>query len=276
MEIRAMDADAIKALAVISEQVGWGDLRPHFGYYVGRPDCYPVAAVEDGQVIGTGVGLRRGAVGWVGMITVREEHRGRGVGMTITRQVVELLEGAGCRSLLLMATDAGRPLYEKLHFETVAHYASFEGPSLGYLPRHARLRPTMVREMAGVKALDLAATGEDRSLDIDGCGRAGWVMVDPQTGEPAAYYLSTLWGEGPMIARVPDDGRVLLDLTRALAGQAGSRTAWTVLPEENHDGRRILEQAGFTQVKRTPRMLRGEPVAWKPEWIWGRFSGAMG
>jgi ribosomal protein S18 acetylase RimI-like enzyme len=276
MEIQAMEPAMLADLVPISEQVGWGDLRPQFSFFLTRPECWPFAAIDGGHVIGTGVGIGRGPVGWIGMITVREEHRSKGVGRAMTEHVAVQLERSGCRSLVLLASDAGRPLYEKLGFETVGLYGSFEGPSLGYLPRHDRLRPLMPPDLAAVKALDREATGEDRSLDIDGCGRTGWVMVDRGTGLPAAYHLSTPWGGGPIIARDPEDGRVLLDLTRALVGQVGRQTAQAVVPEANEPACRYLERAGFHVVKRLTRMVRGEPVPWEPGMIWGRFSGAMG
>lgn len=38
----------------------------------------------------------------------------------------------------------------------------------------------------------------------------------------------------------------------------------------------MLLAAGWEEAWTAPRMERGEPVAWRPDWIFGQFGMAVG
>jgi len=48
------------------------------------------------------------------------------------------------------------------------------------------------------------------------------------------------------------------------------------LLDENDEGLARLTEVGLRLTWSAPRMLRGEPLVWRPEWIWGQFNHAMG
>ena len=48
------------------------------------------------------------------------------------------------------------------------------------------------------------------------------------------------------------------------------------LVEENAAGLAHLEDAGLVPVWSAPRLIRGEPLTWHPDWIWGQFNHAIG
>ena len=106
----------------------WGDRTVFLDWAIGRPPCHPIVADDDGQVIGTGVATAYGPVGWVGTIFVDPERRGHGLGRALTRAVVEHLENSGCRTLLLIASDYGRPLYEREGFAVQTVHRRFAAP----------------------------------------------------------------------------------------------------------------------------------------------------
>ncbi|HLN64699.1 MAG TPA: GNAT family N-acetyltransferase, partial [Symbiobacteriaceae bacterium] len=212
MEIRPMTAADLTGVRAVSESVQWGDLTPHFAFYLTHPAYRPLVAEVDGQVAGTGVAICRGAVGWVGMITVLPAHRSHGLGRALTVRVLDELEQQGCRTQVLLATEMGRPLYEQLGFTAEGDYAILSGPSLHAVPRHARLRPMAPADLPAVYALDRAATGEDRSAEIEAWRANGWVMTDAQTGAVSAYHVRPGWGAGPVVAADPEDGRTLVNM----------------------------------------------------------------
>jgi hypothetical protein len=45
---------------------------------------------------------------------------------------------------------------------------------------------------------------------------------------------------------------------------------------ENEAGADALEARGWTEAWRAPRLIRGEPIDWRPDAIWGQFNHAMG
>ena len=45
---------------------------------------------------------------------------------------------------------------------------------------------------------------------------------------------------------------------------------------ENSAGADALVSDGWTEAWRAPRLIRGEPLDWQPDHIWGQFNHAMG
>jgi hypothetical protein len=103
--------------------------------------------------------------------------------------------------------------------------------------------------------------------------RAGWVVTDGP-GRLRGYHLRTSWGQGPVIARDPEAGRMLLDVKRALCGAAGS--ARIGIPLANEAALAYLQAPGFRCTMVETRGVRGAPVDWRPQWIWGQFNGSLG
>jgi hypothetical protein len=48
------------------------------------------------------------------------------------------------------------------------------------------------------------------------------------------------------------------------------------LLEDNRTGRDRLAQAGWAERSGGTRMIRGAPLVWRPDAIWGQFNGALG
>src|SRR5688572_13129003 len=109
----------------------WGDRRAWFEFAVAHPACRAfVAEDDDGAIAGTGIVTINGPVAWIGTIWVAPSARGRGLGRMLTEAPIEAAEAAGCRTLVLVATDAGRRLYERLGFTVQTWYRTMEAPGL--------------------------------------------------------------------------------------------------------------------------------------------------
>ena len=106
-------ADILAATRVILDG-GWGDRSPFFRWAVDHPTVHPLVADEDGRVVGTGVATANAALGWVGAIFVDVERRRAALGPRSRRPSWRNSSGAGCTTQLLIATDEGRPIYERL------------------------------------------------------------------------------------------------------------------------------------------------------------------
>ena len=130
---------------------------------LGTPETHPFVAEADGEVVGTGVLSVNGSVGWIGTIWVEPAWRRRGVGMALTQATIDTAESAGCRTLLLVATDAGRPLYEKIGFEVQTGIASWRRP--GWVTSRS------TRGSGRFEAADLP--GDGRALDRSRPARTG-------------------------------------------------------------------------------------------------------
>src|SRR5918993_967109 len=121
--IRPMTAaDAEPAGAAITAD-GWGDRGSWFAYVAATSTAHGfVAEAADGAIVGTAVAAIHGPVAWIGTIWVQTPFRAHGLGGVLTDIAIDAAERAGCVTQLLVATDAGRPLYERRGFEVQTWY----------------------------------------------------------------------------------------------------------------------------------------------------------
>jgi ribosomal protein S18 acetylase RimI-like enzyme len=254
----------------------WGDRRTWFEFATTQPGCRPVVAELDGALAGTGVGTANGSVGWVGTIWVDPARRGAGLGRALTQAVIDGLEAAGCRTLVLVATEEGLPLYERMGFELQTRYRILEAPGLdpAAMAPDPEVRPFDRADLDTICALDLAATGEDRSHAIRRFASPETSKVLDVDGAIRGFVIRAPWGGGATVAPDPGDAMRLLEARRRTSG-AGGRVR-VGLVEDNADGLAALEAAGLTPVWSVPRLIRGAPLEWHPDWIWGQFNHAMG
>jgi len=268
-------ADAEPAAAVVLAG-GWGDRTLFFRFVTAAGACRPLVAEIDGEIVGTGVGTVNGPVGWVGTIFVAPDRRGHGLGLALTRTVVDVLEAAGCRTLVLVATEQGRPMYERLGFEVQTTYRTLEAPGLPDAgPPNGRIRPYRPDDLAAMADLDRAATGEDRRHLLEAFATEESARtVARSDGALGGFVVRAPWGGGATVAPDPDDAIAILDARRRAAGPDGRVRAGVLA--ENEDGYRRLTDLGWTDAWSAPRLVRGAPLAWDPSALWGQFNHALG
>ena len=257
----------------------WGDRRAWFRFAVAQPGCHAVVAEDDAAgIIGTGVATINGPAAWIGTIWVASAFRGRGLGRALTEAPIDAAEAAGCRTMILVATELGRPLYERLGFRVQTWYRTFEAPGLGGSRERRpgeRLRAFRAEDLADMTALDRAATGEDRSAILAALAGPDGTRVLPDADDrPAGYVIRAPWGGGATIAPRLEDGMAIARERRR--GYPLDRRVRCGILLENRAGAAALEADGWSESWRAPRLVRGEPLDWQPEHIWGQFNHALG
>jgi len=254
----------------------WGDRRTWFEFATTQPACRPVVAELDGALAGTGVGTANGSVGWVGTIWVDPARRGAGLGRALTQAVIDGLEAAGCRTLVLVATEEGLPLYERMGFERQTRYRILEAPGLdpAAVAPDPEVRPFARADLDTICALDLAATGEDRGHAIRRFASPETSKVLDVDGAIRGFVVRAPWGGGATVAPDPGDAMRLLEARRRTSGVGGRVRVGMV--EANAAGLTAVDAAGLTPIWSAPRLIRGDPLDWHPDWIWGQFNHAMG
>jgi GNAT superfamily N-acetyltransferase len=266
------DVDATAAAILRS---GWGDRRIKMAFVVGHPPCRPLVAEADGAIVGTGVTTVNGPVAWIGTIWVDPAWRGRGLGTALTRATIEAADTAGCQALVLVATEAGQPLYERLGFRVQTRYRILEAPGLTAGAADPRIRPYRSSDLADMAALDAAATGEDRAHLLAALAAPDTARcVERDDGTLGGFVLRAPWGGGATIAPEPDDALAILHARRLATG--GDKRVRAGLLETNSAGLEQLLAAGWTDSWQAPRLIRGEMPTWQPNAIWGQFDHAVG
>jgi hypothetical protein len=195
--------------------------------------------------------------------------------MALTRALTDIAESAGCRTLLLVATDAGRPLYERIGFEVQTWYRILEAPGLGDEPIDPRIRPFTTDDLAAMTELSAAATGEDRAHLLRAFaspGTASCLVRDD--GTLGGFVVRAPWGGGSTIAPRLGDAEAVLHARRV--GRGPEQRVRAGLVAENTAGLERLLATGWTDSWSAPRLIRGDALQWQPEAIWGQFIHALG
>ena len=255
--IRPMLAADVRRAAQVILDGGWGDRSPFFRWAVDYPTAHPLVADEDGRVVGTGVATANGSVGWVGAIFVDVERRGNGLGTALSAAVIEELERRGCTTQLLIATDEGRPIYERLGFAIQAGYVRLAAPEGPAPDVDGSVRPYEPRDMESIAALDARRRARtDRRCS----GRS-------PTPRPAAWSAGRTGPSrihGPLAVGRPgadrtDAGRGVRSSTgggrRPMAGRSRSPCS------REHRRSGPTRGAGWTEQRGGPRFIRGEALS---------------
>ena len=232
-----------------------------------------LAAVDNGSVVGGAAVAGFGATGWIGALGVIGSGRRRGTGTALTEAAVDWLREHGARTVLLYATEAGRPVYQRLGFDADGEARAWRDvapPARGAPPDGVRaLRPA---DDAAVRALDTAATGEDRGPVFDALGaldgNAG-LAVERDGGRLVGSALRSPWGLGPSV--VAEDATAGLALLSALRRTRGGPLTVS-LPDANAAAQGALRAWGLRPINQATRMRLGPPPAYAPDRVFGMFN----
>lgn len=267
--IRAYRETDLDGAVAANVAVGWGPRRVLVQFYGARDDTALFVAEIDGTIAGCGgatVFPGAPATGWVHGIVVRPEHRGTGLGRRLTEAAIGWLRGRSVETVLLLATDAGRPIYQRLGFTEGERYGSFPPPASGGAAG-AEVRPMTGDDLPAVRALDRAATGEDRAGFIESLAASGWVTG--RDGAIDAFHLACPWGGGPIVARDGVTGCAMIDHARRLQPV----TRGLGLPLANAAA---VKHLGVAADRSLTRMWLGTPPRWRPDMIFGVFNFGVG
>ena len=98
-------------------------------------------ADAEGVVVGTGLVTVHGPAAWIGTVWVTPAWRSKGVGRALTQATMDAAAEAGAGTVVLVSSDIGRALYEKLGFEVQTWYRMMESPGLDGETPDPRVRP---------------------------------------------------------------------------------------------------------------------------------------
>lgn len=239
-------------------------------------DGDPGAGPNAGPGAGLGVGLwwpLAPGFARLGLIAVAPSHQGRGLG----RKIVEtLLADTAPRCVMLLATDAGRPLYESLGFAGLGVNLQHQGTYTGEPVADPRARSASPADLAAIVALDASALGVPRKTILGALLSAGQTAVLERNGEIAGYAVERSFGRGamvgPIVAESEEDAAVLF---RAIARPGFVRVD---LPAEAQGFGRELERCGLNALTEEAHVMqRGAwPAPTGPARIYGLASHALG
>ena len=209
IEVRQMKETDLSAAMEIKDAEGWNQTLEDWQFFLNQDPYLCVVATHEQKTIATvtAVGYES-KLAWIGMMLVRNDFRGLGIGKLLMENILKKL--AGFPAIKLDATPAGLPLYEKIGF--VREYSILRSvcPAVSVetenRPEKNRLRPVLPEHLEAIANYDKGIFGINRKVVLaylmTRSSESAWLAEDGQTikgyllGRPGSNYFQL----GPLVA----------------------------------------------------------------------------
>lgn len=255
------DLEEVKKL----QPTDWYDIIPFVEYYIKAPFSNVIKVVEDGKIAGTGTVVFHHDTAWLALIIVHSEFRNRGLGRQITEYLVNSVDRSRYKTIYLIATAMGEPIYTKLGFEIENEQLFFKGDIINNSAIE-NIYPYEGKYKSSLLELDYITYGENREVRLAEYLPAGKLYIRNNTVE--GFYLPDL-GEGLIVAANSIAGTELMK-------ERLKTKPFAVTTAENLPAIEFLTENNFSSFKNAKRMRLGEPRPWKPANIYNRVNGQIG
>jgi predicted N-acetyltransferase YhbS len=256
LTLRPMTGPDIGTATALSREQGWPHREEDWALFFEAGEG--IVAERAGRVLGTVMAWRYGDdFATVGMVIVANDVHGQGLGRKLMEAVLDRLAG---RTVVLNATAAGLPLYEKLGFVETGvihqHQAIAPGVAMAKGIPGGRVR-TMDQSDNGLGDLYSRASGMDRTALFERLAANAHTVVltrDHQTvGFAQVRRFGRGWLVGPVVA--PDPGGAKALILHGLRTHAGTFCRLDVTGDSGLS--EWLEEIGLPRVDFVKTMVRG-------------------
>ncbi|MDT6942143.1 GNAT family N-acetyltransferase [Brucella pseudogrignonensis] len=208
--LETMTTDHLDGAVALSQQAGWPHRREDWAFVLALSNG--VVALEDGSVVGTAMSTPLGDdVATVNMVIVDEAMRGRGLGRKLMQAALDAADGRTC---LLVATQDGLPLYEKLGFVVNGEIIQHQGLA-AKVDAPGNVSWADSDDFSRLVEMDSTATGHNRSNIMQLLKESAQFAVIRKDDEVEAFAGIRPFGRGlvigPVVAKNGDDARALID-----------------------------------------------------------------
>lgn len=249
MLLRQLHPHDIHDLLRLSNDAGWNQNAADWSRVLElRPTgCWGIEV--EGRVVATATLVcYETQLAWVGMVLTDAHYRGNGFATHLVRHALDRAHDLRIRCLKLDATDAGRPLYEKLGFRAEQAVERWVRKGLG---ASVRVRGTTLSLNS---ELDRSACGYDRTPWLEAIRREGGTYL--QSGGFLLTRSGSLNGYlGPCVAKDRGATRELLE--QALSDNPDTGWFWDLL-SANREAQDLARSLKFVPCRSLTRMQLGE------------------
>lgn len=196
----------------------------------------------------------------IGMVIVNKQYRGLGLGKKATQKCIDSVSKD--TSIMLISTEDGKPLYEKLGFITIDYVHKYLSDSYiqtkMFINQEITLGKYSENDFNEIVELDSAAFGgKRRKFLLNRIEQSKLcLVVRNQKGKIIGYGLSILGPInlilGPIVAPNPQTASLIVD-ELALNHQGKLRID---VPSSNNELMLFLEKSGFVNVSEPPIMIK--------------------
>jgi predicted N-acetyltransferase YhbS len=256
LTLRPMTGPDIATATVLSREQAWPHREEDWALFLEAGEG--IVAERAGRVLGTVMAWRYGEdFATVGMVIVASEVQGQGVGRKLMEAMLDRLAG---RTVVLNATAAGLPLYEKLGFVETGvihqHQAIAPGVAVAEGISGGRVR-TMNRSDDGLGDLYSRASGMDRTALFERLAANAHTVVLTRDRQTVGFAQDRRFGRGWLVGPVvaPDPGGAKALILHGLRTHAGTFCRLDVTGDSGLA--EWLEEIGLPRVDSVKTMVRG-------------------
>ncbi|MCW9130312.1 GNAT family N-acetyltransferase [Bacillus paramycoides] len=258
--VKRLGENNIPCLIRLSEVVGWDYNLEEIETILNAGIIYGVQN-EQGEIIASAaIILYGGALASIGMVIVHPDYKGRGIGKMITEACIGSVSEK--TPIMLIATDEGKPLYEKLGFQVVSYVSKYicsaYNASNKYIGTEDFIMNYEEYDLEEVIKIDEDAFGTNREeflkcriIQSEQC-----IVIKDIQQNVLGYGMSIQTPEnkiiGPVVAK---NDAMAMRIVHYLAREHNGKLRIDV-PEGKENFMKELEITGFQKVNKPPIMMK--------------------
>ncbi|PFC44318.1 GNAT family N-acetyltransferase, partial [Bacillus thuringiensis] len=262
LEIRLerLREEQIGDIVSLSSYIGWDYNREEVETIFNSGIVYGVWNERKELIASAAIILYGEALASIGMVIVHPDYKGRGIGKMITDSCIKSV--LAHTPIMLIATDEGKPLYEKLGFREVSYVSKYICNSYNANNHCIENEDYMMNyeecDLEKIIKIDENAFGTNRKVFLkkrimqsEQCN-----VVKDKEQNVLGYGLSIQTPEnkiiGPVVAK---NNAMAMRIVHGLARGHNGKLRMDV-PEGKTDFMKELETAGFKKVNTPPIMMK--------------------
>ncbi|HDX9629515.1 TPA: GNAT family N-acetyltransferase [Bacillus cereus] len=262
LEIRVerLKEEQIGDIVALSSYIGWDYNREEIETIFDSGIVYGAWNERESLIASAAIILYGEKLASIGMVIVHPDYKGRGIGKAITNSCIKSVSVQ--TPIMLIATDEGKPLYEKLGFRVVSYVSKYICNSYNVNDYCVGNEDYMMNyeecDLEEIIKLDECAFGTNREefltkrmMQSEQC-----IVVKDKEQNVLGYGLSIQTPEnkiiGPVVAR---DDAMAMRIVHYLARGHHGKLRMDV-PEGKKDFVKELEITGFQKVNTPPIMMK--------------------
>ncbi|HHQ8913404.1 TPA: GNAT family N-acetyltransferase [Bacillus cereus] len=260
IRVDRLRTENIEDIVALSSYIGWDYNREEIETIFKSGIVYGVWNERKKLIASAAIILYGEALASIGMVIVHPDYKGRGIGKIITDACVKSVSAH--TPIMLIATDEGKPLYEKLGFRAVSYVSKYICNSYNVNNYCMRNEDYMMNyeecDLEEIIKLDEYAFGTNRKgfvtkriMQSEQC-----TVVRDKEQNVLGYGLSIQTPEnkiiGPVVAK---NDEMAMRIVHDLAKGHNGKLRIDVL-EGKKDFMKVLEITGFKKVNTPPIMMK--------------------
>lgn len=258
--VERLREEKIRDVVSLSSYIGWDYNREEIETIFNAGIVYGVWNEREELIASAAIILYEETLVSIGMVIVHPDYKGRGIGKAIMNSCMNSV--SACTPIMLIATDEGKPLYEKLGFRAVSYVSKYICNSYNATDHCVGNDDYMMNYEEGdleeIIKIDEYAFGTNRKaflkkriIQSEQC-----IVVKGKEQKVLGYGLSVQTPEnriiGPVVAK---NDEMAIDIVHYLAKGNNGKLRMDV-PEGKVNFMKRLENSGFRKVNMPPIMMK--------------------